>query len=163
MDHPVVMGGFSGRRVLHLRLDEELQDVVVLLALVDGAAVSGAAAAALGTQDQAAVVEAALGGLIHDVEPGPRLHHAAHAVLALVLLLQVLQPEHDNKKKRRGLGRVGVSTESHLTLYLVRRLSHFLAICSEVSLPSRPRPFRMVLGHVHGGQPRGRPSTCSQR
>lgn len=39
--------------------------------------------------------------------------------------------------------------ESFLTLYLVRRLSHFLAICSDVNFPSRPRPFRMVLGNNH--------------
>lgn len=41
--------------------------------------------------------------------------------------------------------------EPHLTLYLVRRLSHFFAICSAVSLPSRPRPFKMVLG-THTGR-----------
>lgn len=52
---------------------------------------------------------------------------------------------------------VHLCAESSLALYLVRRLSHFLAICSEVSLPSRPRPFKMVLMNTHrsteGGDP----------
>lgn len=41
------------------------------------------------------------------------------------------------------------------TLYFVRRLSHFLAIWSAVSLPSRPRPFKMVLENTEEGQLRG--------
>lgn len=45
-------------------------------------------------------------------------------------------------------------SELDITLYLVRRLSHFLAIWSAVSFPSRPRPFRMVLGDTEEGHSR---------
>lgn len=53
---------------------------------------------------------------------------------------------------------LGFSFVLNHTLYLVLRLSHFLAICSEVSLPSRPRPLRMVLMDTHRsaeGDPQG--------
>lgn len=90
MNHPILPCGFRRHGVLHLRLDEEFQNVVVFLALVDVAAVRCDSTAGLGAQYQATVVQASLRGLVHDVEPGPRLHHATRAVLALVLLPQVL-------------------------------------------------------------------------
>lgn len=92
MNRPIILCGFCCHRVFHLRLDEELQDVGVLLVLVllTVAAVRGIAGS-LWAQHQVAVVEATLHGFIHDVEPGPRLHDTHHVVLALVGLLQVLE------------------------------------------------------------------------
>lgn len=101
MNCPIILRRLCRHRVFHLRLDEELQDVSVLLVLVllTVAAVSGNAGR-LRAQHQVAVVEATLHGFIHNVEPGPRLHRASHVVLALVGLLQVLEkqePEQEDK------------------------------------------------------------------
>jgi len=92
VNRPVALCRFCCHRVVHLRLDEELQDVRVLLVLV-GLAVATLSSIAGGfrTQHQVAVVEATLHSFIHDVEPGPRLHHAPDVVLTLVGLLQVLE------------------------------------------------------------------------
>lgn len=89
---PIIRCCFGCHRVLHLRLDEELQNVGVLLVLI-GLAVATVTGVASGlwAQHQVAVVEATLHGFIHDVEPRPRLHNAPHVVLALVWLLQVLE------------------------------------------------------------------------
>lgn len=90
MDRPPIVGGLLRRRVVHLRLDEELQDVSVLLVVGPEAsptAAGGVVGGSLRAQHQAAVVEAAVHGFIHDVEPGPRLHRPPNAVLALVRLL----------------------------------------------------------------------------
>jgi len=83
--------------VVHLRLDEELQDVgallvvvVVVLVMVVVVVPEAAATAVLRAQHQVAVVETAMHGFVHDVEPGPRLHDPPGVVLALVGLLQVL-------------------------------------------------------------------------
>lgn len=92
MNRPVVLRRLRRHRVLHLRLDEELQDVRVLLVLV-GLAVAAVTGVGGGVraQHQVAVVETTLHRFVHDVEPRPRLHHAPQAVLALVRLLQVLE------------------------------------------------------------------------
>ncbi len=92
MNRPIILGGFRCHRVLHLRFDEELQDVGVLLVVVvlAVATVTGIGGG-LGAQHQVAVVEAALHGFIHDVEPGPRLYDTPDVVLTLVGLLQVLE------------------------------------------------------------------------
>lgn len=103
-------------RIFHLRLDEELQDVGVVRVLEAIAQLRGTAddvdvvvavvvvvvAADLGAQNQIPVVQAALHGILHDVEPGPRLHHALHAVLALVGLLQVLRGAKQHKVQNHG-------------------------------------------------------------
>lgn len=97
MNRPIILCRLRRHRVFHLRLDEELQDVGVLLVLVLVAVaalccvVVAATAGALRAQHQVTVVQATLHGLVHDVEPGPRLHHPHHAVLALIGLLQILQ------------------------------------------------------------------------
>lgn len=149
MNHPVLLCRFCRRRLLHLRLDEELQNVVVLLALLHVATERRVGTAGLGAQHQGAVVEAPLRGLVHDVEPGPRLQRAACAVRALVLLLQVLNVGTEAAFSKWADAGLQPCAESRLALYLVRRLSHFLAICSELSLPWRPRPFKMVLTNTH--------------
>jgi len=87
-------------RVLHLRLDEELQDVRVLLVTVAVARRRGPRGQSVmigrrvggggGAEDQVTVVEPALHGIVHDVEPGPGVLRAARALVALVGLLQVL-------------------------------------------------------------------------
>lgn len=106
-------------RIFHLRLDEELQDVGAVLVLVAIAELRGAVddvdiivvvvdvvAAVLRAQNQIAAVQAALHGVLHDVEPGPRLHHPLHAVLALVGLLKVLggkkrhEVKHHDRKEQ---------------------------------------------------------------
>lgn len=88
---PILLRCLRCHRVLHLGLDEELQDVRVLLVLARlvVATVSGAPGR-FWTQHQVAVVEPPLHGFIHDVEPGPGLYDAPDVVLALVGLLQVL-------------------------------------------------------------------------
>lgn len=92
MRRPIILCCLCCHRVLHLRFDEELQDVGVLLDLVRlvVATVNGAPSS-FWTQDQVAVVEPPLHGFIHDVEPGPRLYDTPHVVLTLVGLLQVLE------------------------------------------------------------------------
>lgn len=89
---PIMLCSLLRHRVLHLRFDEELQDVGVLLVLAGlvVAAVAGVTGG-LRAQHQVAVVEATVHGFIHDVEPGPRLDDTPDVVLALVGLLQVLQ------------------------------------------------------------------------
>lgn len=91
MHRPIIPCCLCCHRVLHLCLDEELQDVCVLLGLV-GLAVATVSGVSYGfwTQHQVAVVEATLHGFLHDVEPGPRLYNATDVVLTLVGLLQVL-------------------------------------------------------------------------
>lgn len=92
VNRPIIPCGFCRHRVLHLRLDEELQDVGVLLVLgLLTATAVGCVSGGLWTQHQVAVVEATLHGFVHDVEPGPRLHDTPYVVLALVGLLQVLE------------------------------------------------------------------------
>lgn len=105
MNRPIILCRLRRHRVFHLRLDEELQDVGVLLVLVLVAVaalgcvvvvvVVVATAADLWAQHQVTVVETTLHGLVHDVEPGPRLHHPHHAVLALIGLLQILQRKNE--------------------------------------------------------------------
>lgn len=92
VNRPIILCGLRCHCVFHLRFDEELQDVGVFLVLVllTVAAVNGVAGG-LRAQHQVAVVEATLHGLIHDVEPGPRLYDPPDVVLALVGLLQVLE------------------------------------------------------------------------
>lgn len=114
MNHPSLLCSFCRHGILHLRLDEEFQNVVVFLALVNVATVGCVSTPGLGVQHQVTVVEAPLCGLIHDMEPGPRLHHPACTILSLVLLLQVL---HKKKKTVSKLWTdVGVllCAESHL-------------------------------------------------
>lgn len=149
MNHPIILCSFRRHCILHLCLDEEFQDVVVFLALVNVATVSSITTHGLRTQYQATVVQTPLRGFIHDMEPGPRLHHTTYVILSLILLLQILDLNWKQTFSEVGscLPKCWITS----TLYLVRRLSHFLAICSDVSLPSRPRPFRMVLGNKHTG------------
>lgn len=91
MHRPIILCCLRCHCVLHLCLDEELQNVGVLLVLVRlvVATVNGAPGR-FWTQHQVAVVEPPLHGFIHDVEPGPGLYDAPDVVLPLVGLLQVL-------------------------------------------------------------------------
>lgn len=83
----VLVGALGGDRVIHLGLDEELQDVVVVpppLAVVERA------------QHHATAVQATVQGVVHQAEPRPRLGRTPRLIPArrLVGLLQVLTPRH---------------------------------------------------------------------
>lgn len=89
MNHPIILCSFCRHCILHLCLDEEFQDVV-FLALVNVATVSSITTHGLRTQYQVTIVQTPLRGLIHDMKPGPRLHHTTYVILSLILLLQIL-------------------------------------------------------------------------
>lgn len=105
MGHPFVLRHLCSDRLLHLRLDEKLQDVRVVLvpagwSVATVTSEGDADVVVLWAQNQIAVVESSLHGLVHDVEPGPGLDHSTKVLLILVWLLQVL-----TKKCLRPAGR----------------------------------------------------------